>query len=80
MMKTEGLATTQEQYLAGQSAMVGYLHRQLIGPRSDEHEELTDINPSDLYMMGMLHPIDLGEDDELDEDKEDIAFQKKQPC
>jgi len=68
-------------YAKEQERMIGYLREVLIGPRYGEEEQLDNINPVDLYLMGMIHPIEvLEEDAAIDEDSSDeVLFQSKPP-
>lgn len=70
-----------DKYKKEQERMLGYLREVLVGPRYGEKEILDNINPVDLYLMGMIHPVEvLEEDTVLDEDSSDeVLFQSKPP-
>lgn len=70
----------QKEYKSDQRKVLHYLHDNLIGPRDGEYEKLENVNPVDLYLMGMIHPVE-GSDEEVtpdsSEDREEIVYQKK---
>jgi hypothetical protein len=61
--------------------MKEYLNGLLIGPRFEEKERLDNINPADLYLMGMIHPVDVLEEEEVmdENDTDEVLFQSKPP-
>ncbi len=70
----------QEIYKEDQQKMLGYLQDLLVGPRDGDTEILDIVNPVDLYLMGMIHPIERTEEDMVDDDdKDENLFQNKPP-
>ncbi|MDB4099324.1 helicase-related protein [Candidatus Thioglobus sp.] len=66
--------------MSEQKKVLHYLGKQLIGPRNDEKEFIESVNPSDLYLLGRLHPIEVNDELPIDDnEKIEGYFQSKPP-
>ena len=66
--------------MSEQKKVLSYLGQQLIGPRNDEKEFIESVNPSDLYLLGRLHPIEVNDELPIDDnEKIEGYFQSKPP-
>jgi hypothetical protein len=61
-----------------QSKVLDYIKLQLIGPKGGKYEQLDD-NPVDLYLMGMIHPVDKNENTPVDSDEQIEGFFQNKP-
>jgi len=60
--------------------VLNYIEQQLIGPRDGQKEFIEYVNPSDLYLLGKIHPIEPNEELPIDDnEKIEGYFQAKPP-
>ena len=52
-----------------QSKALGYIEQQLIGPRDGDKELIESVNPSDLYLLGRIHPIEVSDELPIDDNE-----------
>jgi len=62
-----------------QSKVLDYIKQELIGPKNGDKEQLSDINPVDMYLMGMIHPINDDENIPVDSDDQIEGFFQNKP-
>ena len=62
-----------------QSKVLDYIKQELIGPKNGDKEQLSDINPVDMYLMGMIHPINDNENIPVDSDDQIEGFFQNKP-
>ena len=63
-----------------QSKALDYIEQQLIGPRDGDKELIESVNPSDLYLLGRIHPIEVSDELPIDDnEKIEGYFQSKPP-
>ena len=66
--------------MSEQAKVLSYIDLQLIGPRGGKNEYIEAISPSDLYLMGKIHPIENNDDLPIDDnEKQEGFFQSKPP-
>ena len=63
-----------------QHKALDYIEQQLIGPRDGDKELIESVNPSDLYLLGRIHPIEVNDELPIDDnEKIEGYFQSKPP-
>jgi len=62
-----------------QSKILNYIEQELIGPKNGDTEQISGVNPVDLYLMGMIHPIDNIEDISVDSNEQIEGFFQNKP-
>ncbi len=63
-----------------QKKVLNFIKQELIGPRDGELEFTDSVNPSDLYLLGKIHPIESNDELPIDDnEKIEGYFQSKPP-
>jgi len=65
--------------MSDQQKALDFIEKQLIGPRDGEREFLDFVNPSDLYLLGRIHPIEVNEDLLLDDNEKAEGYYQSKP-
>ena len=66
--------------MSEQSKIYDFISHELIGPKDGDKEFIESVNPSDLYLLGKIHPIEPSDDLPIDDnEKIEGYFQSKPP-
>ena len=66
--------------MSEQNKVYDFISQELIGPKDGETEFIESVNPSDLYLLGKIHPIEPSDDLPIDDnEKIEGYFQSKPP-
>ena len=66
--------------MSEQNKVLSFIKQELIGPKAGDLEFIESVNPSDLYLLGKIHPIEINDDLPIDDnEKIEGYFQSKPP-
>jgi len=65
--------------MSDQQKALDFIGGQLIGPRDGEKEFLNSTNPSDLYLLGRIHPVEDNDDLLLDDNEKVEGYYQVKP-
>ena len=55
--------------MSEQSKIYDFISHELIGPKDGDKEFIESVNPSDLYLLGKIHPIEPSDDLPIDDNE-----------